>query len=112
MTSATRQDLRRAMRFSWLALAAIGGALVLLPYVLAPSAIQEWVGICPARAAGQPCSLCGMTTAFYLIAGGQFNEATLANYASVPLYSGLAVNAIAGVLDVARRWRGSPSNES
>jgi hypothetical protein len=46
-----------------------------------------------------------MTTAFYLITNGRFEEAAGVNYASVPLYSGLAINAVASVFDAARKWR-------
>jgi hypothetical protein len=103
-SASTRADLQKAIRVSWIALACVGGVLVLSPYLLAQSAIQEWVGICPAKAAGDPCSLCGMTTAFFLIADGRIADASLANEASVPLYAGLAVNALAGVVDAARQW--------
>jgi hypothetical protein len=104
-SAATQADVRKAIWFSWVALACVGVALVISPHLLAESAIQAWVGICPAKAAGDPCALCGMTTAFYLIARGRFEDATVANYASVPLYSGLALNALAGIVNVARHWR-------
>jgi hypothetical protein len=103
-SAATRADVRAAIWFSWLAMACIGGLLIVSPYVVAQSLIQEWVAICPAKASGNPCSLCGMTTAFYLIAGGRFEEATASNYASVPLYSTLLANALVAVFNGARTW--------
>jgi hypothetical protein len=107
LTPSTRKDMRKALWCSWLALACVSGVLAFAPYLIAQSTFAQWVGICPARAAGDPCSLCGMTTAFYLITGGQFDAATATNAASVPLYSGLVINFAAGVLETATRWRRS-----
>lgn len=108
LSESTKADLRSALWWSWIWLACLGGVLVTFPHLIAQPAVDQWVGICPAKAAGDPCSLCGMTTAFYLIAAGRLDDATGVHYASVPLYSGLALNAVAAAVDLVRKSLGRP----
>lgn len=102
LSPATRADLRRSAFWSWAVMAAIGGVLVATPFALPHGLLEGWVGSCPAKAAGSPCSLCGMTTAFYLITEGQWREATASHGASIPLYLGLVGNSFAGLFETAR----------
>ena len=98
-------DLRIAFHWSWLILTAASVIILATPFIVDAAALGEVVGVCPAKAAGQPCSLCGMTPAFFLIADGQWTEARLANAGSVPLYIGLIVNVVVAAGRAARRGR-------
>jgi hypothetical protein len=66
--------------------------VILTPYVLPAASVGAFVPPCSAGIKGNPCPLCGMTTAFYHIANGEFGEARLANRNSVILYSVFLAN--------------------
>ena len=82
-------DVRRAFLISWRIVAAAGALLILAPLALPGHWLFGWTPSCPG------CFLCGMTTAFVLIARGDFAGALSANHGSLYLYAGLALNALA-----------------
>ncbi len=106
-------DLVRALRIAWVTLTLASAALLAVPFAVAPGTLARFVPRCEARAqSGTTCPLCGMTTAFYRIASGQFRQVTRANVASVPLFAVLVLNQ-AGALSTAlagrRRGRSTPT---
>ncbi len=101
-------DFVRALRIVWVILTIASAALLVVPLTIAPGTLARIVPRCEARArVGRTCTLCGMTTAFYRIAGGRLHEATRANAASVPLFAALVLNQTGALTVVlARRRRG------
>ncbi|MFN3324150.1 MAG: DUF2752 domain-containing protein [Bryobacteraceae bacterium] len=95
-------DIRKAILWAWqIASVPILLALV-LPFVVPPDALAGVLPVCEAKKQQRECILCGMTTGFYAIGRGEFESATAANAASLPLFSAMAVNEIAVAVVLAR----------
>ncbi len=104
-------DLVRALRLTWAILTVAAAGILLTPFAIAPATLARLVPRCEARAtAGGTCALCGMTTAFYRIAGGRLRDATRANAASVPLFAGLVLNEAGAMAMVLARRRRRPGD--
>lgn len=103
-------QLRQALLIVWLVLSLAGAVVVLLPFVIdAPALSSVYPQSHSWHRDGQPCVLCGMTGAFYLIAGGELEQARAANAGSLWLYGLLALNALLCAFYLLcwgrRRWR-------
>ena len=96
-------DLKRALFLVWMAVSAVGGVVVAAPLVFPVDRIAPK---CESKArGGPPCILCGATTGFLRIAGGDLGGATEANRVSVPLFFAFAANAASAGLVLIRRNR-------
>ena len=99
-------DLKRALFLVWIAVSAVGGVAVAAPLVFPEDVVDRIAPKCESKArGGPPCMLCGATTGFLRIAGGDLGGATEANRASVPLFFGFAANAAGAGLVFIRRVR-------
>ena len=87
-----RRDLPRAFLLVWLAVGAVTGLAVLAPLVLPSSFLLGVFPVCPSKAAGFECILCGMTTAFVRIGSGDLAGALQAHGGSVAVYCGFVLN--------------------
>lgn len=86
-------DFRKALVVAWLVISLAGLLLAAVPLVVSQSALSSVVPQCEARARGERCIACGMTTGFFAIANGDLKSARLANAAAIPLFSADLVNA-------------------
>jgi len=99
-------DLKSALFLVWMALSAVAGAAVATPLVFPEDVVARIAPKCESKSrGGPPCVLCGATTGFLRIAGGDLGGATEANRASVPLFFGFAANAAGAGLVLIRRIR-------
>ena len=97
-------EVRRAFFIVWLVLTTVTAAATAAPFVFEHEIISSLAPRCESQARyGRPCSLCGMTTAFIDISSGGFDEARAANSASLPLYLGFCLNAVAAAGVLTRR---------
>jgi hypothetical protein len=87
-----RRDLPRALVLVWLLLGAVTGLAALAPLVLPSDFLLGLFPICPAKAAGSECILCGMTTAFVSIGSGDFAGALRAHGGSLAVYCVFVLN--------------------
>ena len=91
-----RDQFPRALRIVWLIIGFVSGFAVISPFLVALlSHFSASSPICAAKAAGGQCLLCGMTTAFVQIGGGDLDAARQANGGSLFLYTALALNFVA-----------------
>lgn len=102
------RDFVPALGVTWRVLSAGTAFLLLLPCVLPQGALSAWVPACEGALQGKPCPLCGMTTAFYLIASGDVPGALAANPASLALYLGFILNLM--VLWAVTRLKRNPAH--
>lgn len=101
-----RQELQRALNWSWGILSVVVLGLLVAPFVVPHPRLAAAAPRCEARARyGRECSLCGMTTAFLAISRAQFGRAHAANRGSLPLYSVLLANQVCWWIFLRRRWR-------
>lgn len=104
-----RTDLRPALTASWLAVSAAGMAAVAAPFLIPSGLLYGLFSECPKQAAGSSCPLCGMTTAWILIAGGDWSGALHANRGSIALWLVALVNFAAAlsytIMYLRRRYR-------
>ncbi len=101
-------QLRTALVIAWLAATLALLPVLLAPFLLSPETIFAVAPICEARARGESCFLCGMTTAFVLIGHLRLDDAVRANHASIPLYAALVWNQCVAMWfvtwKIAARW--------
>ena len=90
-------ELSRALRIVWIIIGFVSGFLVIAPLVFPAGALFGVVPVCAAKAAGGSCFLCGMTTSFVRIGGGDFAGAQASNSGSVALYAVLGLNFVAAL---------------
>ena len=75
------------------------------PFVVGRERMAALTPVCERKARyGRECPLCGMTTSFLDISGGQFAEARNANRGGIPLYLGFVSNEIWALALVRRKW--------
>jgi len=99
-----RGDVRAALLVSWLIVSAAGGAILAAPFVMDPATVAALVPACESKIRyGRPCSLCGMTTAFFHIAEGDLGEAGRANRGGIALFSALGLNLAGAAIFLGRR---------
>ena len=85
--------LRRAFIIVWIVLTVASAAAAAAPFVLDAEIIHRLTPPCERRATtGQPCSFCGMTTAFLDIGHGDLDGARNANAGALPLFSVFCLN--------------------
>jgi hypothetical protein len=87
-----RRDLPRALLLVWLVLGAATGFAALAPLVLPSPFLLRLFPVCPSKAAGFECVLCGMTTAFVRIGSGDLAGALRAHRGSVAVYCAFVLN--------------------
>jgi hypothetical protein len=98
-------DTKKALYLAWIAVSVILVATVVAPVVLPSDTIYRLAPLCEARARwGRACVLCGSTRAFVAIAHGDLATATDLNAASIPLYSGFALNGVLAFAVILRRF--------
>jgi len=86
-------DWRKALNWSWTAISLLLLAVLLVPFLIPPAWVQATLPQCEWKARyRRECPACGMTTAFYAIAGGDWLAARHANAAAVPLFAILLSN--------------------
>lgn len=109
-------DIRLAFLTVWGIVSAALLVTVLLPLVVPQDVIGRAIPACEWQARyGRPCPLCGLTTAFYHIAGGQWRAASQANGASLPLYLLFWANGLAALAVLSWKsgiWRRSPARQA
>jgi hypothetical protein len=87
-----RRDLPRALSLVWLVLSAATGFAALAPLVLPSAFLLGLFPVCPSKAAGFECVLCGMTTAFVRIGSGDVAGALRAHGGSLAVYCAFVLN--------------------
>lgn len=88
-------DLRRALLITWIVCSVVIAGVLVTSRVMTPYAASRWLPVCESQANhGQPCSFCGMTTAFMAMARGRFGEASAANRGALPLWLSMLVNEV------------------
>ena len=93
-----RADIRLAVLAVWWIVSAALLAAAAVPLLVPQDTIGRLIPPCEWQARhGRPCPLCGLTTGFYHIAGGQWREAGRANGASLPLYILFWANGVAAL---------------
>ncbi|GEM_PF-3592223 len=102
-------ELVPALRVVWRILSFGTAVLLLLPFAIPPATLSSWVPPCEWQLQGRSCSLCGMTTAFYLLSVGDVPGALAANSLSLGLYVCLVVNLAiwSGVTLIALKRKGT-----
>jgi hypothetical protein len=81
-------DWRKAFNWSWTAVSLLLLAVVVAPFLLSPAWLQAALPLCEWKARYQrECPACGLTTAFFAIARGDWDVARQANAGAVPLFS-------------------------
>ena len=103
-----RGELRAALLLLLGLGAGLGAGLPLAALLVPQAQLAAGITPCPARAAGQPCLLCGMTTATYALAHGDFAAARTAHHAALPLVGGSWVTVIFILAKAWRRRRARP----
>lgn len=99
-------DFRAAFGIVWVILSGISLGLIAAPWIVTPDQVAAVVPKCEWKVRyGRECFLCGMTTAFFDIAGGRFREAERSNRGSVPLYAGLIGNEFTVIWFLRKRAR-------
>lgn len=83
---------RPALVAVWLIISAALAVAVIAPFVTPEEILYGVFPECEAKRRGGSCALCGMTTAFVLIARGDLDGAQSANGGSVALWSLSALN--------------------
>lgn len=97
-------QLRQAMFIVWSILTLLGVAILLTPFFIdSLSLMAVYPHFETTHPDGESCLLCGMTRAFYCIAGGRLNEARIFNPGSLWLWGLLAGNALAWTSVILRR---------
>ena len=93
-----RADVKRAFLAVWIILTVVAVSAVAAPLLLAPDTVHALAPQCERQVRfRQPCSLCGMTTAFVHISHGRVEQAQAANTFSLALYALFCGNALAMV---------------
>ncbi len=92
-----RRQFTRALLIVWLIVGFVSGVAVGAPLVASSNTLYQLFPTCAAKAAGSSCMLCGMTTAFVQISGGDFHGARISNAGSIELYSILGLNFVASL---------------
>jgi hypothetical protein len=87
-----RAAVRPALTAVWLICSVALGAAIIAPFVAPAEVLYGVFPECEAKRRGSLCALCGMTTAFVLIARGDIAGAQSSNSGSVALWSVSAVN--------------------
>jgi hypothetical protein len=88
-------DLKIAFKYVWLVVSVVTGCAILAPFVFVPATLHSLFPACEARVKYHTaCPLCGMTTAFIYVAGGQWRNAQAANSGAVPLFLVWLVNLV------------------
>ena len=90
-----RSDLRPALTGTWLVVSALLAAAAIAPLVVPAEALYGIFSECEAKRRGASCALCGMTTAWVLIARGDLAGAHDSNSGSIALWSASILNFIA-----------------
>lgn len=85
-------EVRQALLITWVILSAVLMMAVLAPFVLPEQKVFSLFPACEARLRGGRCVLCGMTTAYVLLASGDFGGALAANRYSVGLWIATIAN--------------------
>ena len=90
------RDAKLAITIAWLVLSAMAFCLIAAPFLLSPEQIARISPVCEWKATyHRECPLCGMTTAFTLIARGELRASGRANRAGIPLYAFFVLNELA-----------------
>jgi hypothetical protein len=87
-----RTDLPRALRSAWLILTFIALAAIVAPLVVPYEVLYGLFPECEARARGDACPFCGMTTAFISLSRGDIAAARESNAGSLAVYGAILVN--------------------
>jgi hypothetical protein len=88
----TASQLGRALRIVWVVVSAVLMLAVLVPFVTPADTVYGLMPACEARLRGEPCMLCGMTTAYVRLAASDVASALDANRWSLTLWLGSVVN--------------------
>ena len=87
-----RADLKPALTGTWLVISFVLAIAATVPFLLPADTIYGIIPQCEAKRRGGSCALCGMTTAFVLIARGDLNGAQTANGGSLPVWCAFVLN--------------------
>lgn len=86
-------EWRRSLEWSWTAVSLLLLAVLLAPFVLSPAWLQDTLPQCEWKARYQrECPACGLTTAFFAVARGDWDAARHANAGALPLFALFASN--------------------
>ncbi len=106
-TAARRTATEDVLRGLWAVSILVCAGLLVASIWLTPERLDEgalaWVGACPARLAGQPCILCGMSHSFTAMASMRWQAAAQFNISGPCLFFLVLLNTFAGLL-WAIRW--------
>lgn len=104
-----RSDVKPALTGVWLIVSLALAVAAIAPFILPAESLYGVFPECEAKRRGGSCALCGMTTAYVLIARGDFAAAQESNSGSVALWSVSVLNFIAAsaysLLSLVRRRR-------
>ena len=89
------KQIRLSFFIVWLTLSGIILLILATPFLLSQDVINTIMPLCELKAKfNKECSLCGMTTSFYYISQGKFNQAFMANWFSPYLFTLFVVNEV------------------
>lgn len=80
-----RNEYLKALGIAWAIVSACLMMAVILPFIFPESEIYGIFPPCETRLRGEPCFLCGMTTAYVRLASGDISGALQANGNSIAL---------------------------
>jgi len=91
-TTLDTRTFRIALMATWVVISTVMMLAVLTPFVLPADRVYGMFPACEARLRGEPCVLCGMTTAWVLLAQGNLGGALESNRWSLALWGASIVN--------------------
>lgn len=81
-------DWRKAFNWSWTAVSLLLLAVLLAPFLFSPTWLQATLPLCEWKARYQrECTACGLTTAFFAVARGEWSAAHQSNAGALPLFA-------------------------
>ncbi len=86
-------ELRTALSAVWAMIGLILLGVLIVPWAVSPAQVASVVPACEWKARyHRECAFCGLTTAFFAIRHGRFEEAEHANRGAIPLYAAFLLN--------------------
>lgn len=105
MLKIRRSELMLALLLVWFILSVGIFIILMLPFVVPQHQLAQFIPESWQAEFHKPCVFCGMSTAFYAISRGDFNQAYLLNPLSLYIYSAFLLNTIFAAITLKRSTR-------